>query len=277
MVSLIRFLNSLSFDTALGAVSFTIVVSYTLQIGINPSVYLALFVSVLSIYNIDHLIDSKRLKKGEKSIRHAFYQEHMYVLFAWQVVLLIVGSVTIFYIPVEVLWGGITFLLLLGVYFLVIFKFSYADFWWREVVVALGYTLAVALVPFLSMPPTFGMAHLWLIGLIFFIALSNLWVFAIYEVDIDQGQNHHSIARITNINNLEKMAGTIIGLTIMAIIGLTIYFNSLLLGGIFLLIESVYLILLKKQPYFKKAENYRLIGECVLILPGMLILLIYGF
>ncbi len=274
LVRLLRHLNTLSFDTALGAVSCVLVVGYALQIEINYSIYAALFISVLSIYNIDHLLDAIKLNGGAKSVRHAYYQKNSKALFFWQFILLAIGVVVIFYIPIKIFWVGVALLFSIAIYFLIIFRFTKTNLFLREVIVALGYTVAVCFVPIVSSDVYLSTNYFWLVAIMFLIALSNLWVFSIYDIKMDKNQKHHSMARNLNVSFMKNLVRGLVILTFLTTFGFAIYYKLWLIGSVLFFVEFIYLLLLEKQEYFHKNEKYRLVGEYILILPGA-ILLIY--
>lgn len=273
MVKFIRLFNILSFDTAFGALSFALIISYAQLLETNYFSFIALFISVLSIYNIDHLLDATKLKGRALSYRHGYYQRNIKALISWQILLTVVGIIVLFYIPVEVIvWGGVS-LLCIGIYFLVIFRLAQTNLIFREVIVALGYTLAVSFVPFVYQPIQYGLLYIVLVIIIFFIALTNLLVFSIYDIHLDKIHNHHSVARSITVSSMRVIIKIIIFIILIIIMIFTIVFNLWLLGASLILIELIYLVLLENQAYFKKNEYYRLIGEFVLILPGLMLLL----
>ncbi len=272
-MKLIRFFNTLNFDTALGAVSFVFSIAYFLQIEMDLTIYTALFISVLSIYNIDHLIDALKLKDTPKSYRHTFYQKHFKLLMYWQAILAVVGFIVLFYLPVLVLWAGLGLLIIITLYFWVIFNFTHINLFFREVIVAIGYTFAVAFVPFLSGEVHIKIGFIWMLVIVFLIALTNLWIFSMYDSEIDHSQNHHSIARSIKQINLQIMVRGVITLTFIAVVTFALFYEQWLLGSALFFVEVTYLLLLEKQSVFRKKEYYRIIGESILMLPGITILL----
>lgn len=272
MINLFRFFNTLSFDTALGAISFAYIISYTQQVEIDLSIYAALFVSVLSIYNIDHLIDAGMLQNDAKSYRHSFYQNHRKLLFLWQFILTGIGFTVLFYLPIQILWAGVSLLALIGIYFWIIFSFSKTSWILREVIVAFGYTTAVAFLPIFEFKLEFNLSFFWLFSIIFFIALCNLWVFSLFDIEIDKSQKHHSIARSVKPLHMKNLVRATAFITVVLTVAFTFYFSSFILGGALIITVLTYLILLENHAFFSKHEYYRLIGETVLVLPGALLL-----
>ncbi|MCF6359571.1 MAG: hypothetical protein L3J29_02275 [Cyclobacteriaceae bacterium] len=272
MIKLARFLNTLNIDTAFGAVSFVFIGSSIRNVETDPTIYLALAISVLSIYNLDHLFDAYRLKASHSSFRHSFYQRHFKILVIWQLILLIAGIWIIIYLPLQIVLFGTIMCCFIGLYFFIIFKFHHKNYFLREVIVAVGYAFSVAIIPFLASEEILDMEYYGLLLVIFFVALTNLWVFALYDYELDKSQNHHSIARLVQEKRLIPMAKIMIVITMIIII---FYFGSehyWILGGAFFIIELVYLVMLVNQRFFRKNDYYRLVGELVLVLPGFLLL-----
>lgn len=270
MIKLFRFLNTLSLDTALGAIA----VSYLISIATNSNpgwtTYAALFISVLAIYNFDHLIDALMLSEDGATFRHAFYQRHFIPLIYWQLVLIIVGLVVVFLLPYAILIAGLGMLAVMGVYFWLIFRALKRNLVYREALVAFGYTLAVSL-PSLFSAVAFSLHFIWMISMVFLIALTNLWVFSTYDSEIDLKENRHSIARSFQSAKLISFTRSIVALTLAIVVGYMLVYNEWLLAAILGLIELVYWWLLENKSRFMKGELYRLVGEAILILPGLVI------
>lgn len=268
MIKLFRFLNTLSLDTALGAVA----ISYLIGIAGNGvsgwATYSALFISVVAIYNFDHLIDALMLNQEGDTFRHAFYQRHFIPLVYWQLLLVIIGAFIVFKLPYVIVLAGVGMLAVIGLYFWLILRALQNNLVYREVLVALGYTLAVVL-PSLFSNPTLSLHFIWVILLVFLIALTNLWVFSIYDLPIDLKEKRHSIARSLQDTKLIFLTRLLILSTLLLIIGYGTFVSDWVLAAILILIEVVYWWLLEKKSWFIKGELYRLIGEAILILPGI--------
>jgi 4-hydroxybenzoate polyprenyltransferase len=273
LIKLIRFFNTLSFDTAFGAVSFVYIISCSQHLKVSFIIYIALLISVLSIYNIDHLLDAIKLDKKAESYRHYYYQKNFKVLIFWQLILLFFGVITLFYLPIEVIIGGIIMLLSMTIYFWIIFNGAKKNLIFREIIVAFGYVVAVSLIPFLDKIEQINLNYLWLLLIVFFIALSNLWIFSIYDFEVDHLQNHHSIARALKKRIILNLVRITVIFSIISTVGYAFYYNLWFMGGVLLFTEFIYLLLVEKQLYFSKNEYYRLVGEVVLILPGGFLLI----
>ncbi len=276
MLKHLRIINTLNIDTALGAVSFVFIVSSVRKVEVDIATYLALIVSVLSIYNLDHLIDAYWLKETKSSFRHLFYQKYFKALWVWQFLVLVAGVWLLFQLPLAVIYAGIAMGAAIGLYFLIIFNTRYKNYLLREVIIAAGYTFSVAFIPFTASQSMPKLDFYGLLLIIFLIALTNLWVFAVYDYEVDKAQNHHSIAMSVANKNLAKMAGAVVGLSLIIIGMYMLYFQFWILGMSLIAVELVYLMLLTNQSFYKKNEYYRIVGELVLILPGLALLVAYA-
>ena len=229
MTKQFRFFNTLNFDTALGAVAIASFVSSVSGHPVVWSSYVALLLSVLAIYNFDHLIDALMLKEDALTFRHSFYQRHFIALIYWQLFLVISGAVMVMFLPAQVLLAGIGMIFLMSIYFWLILKALKNNLIYREIFVALGYTMAVSIVPVFSTsiftPRLFGV-----VTIIFLIALSNLWVFAIYELEIDNTEHRHSIAKSISKRGFRNLTRVLIFVTV-ALIGVFSFYFSFWFAG----------------------------------------------
>ncbi len=270
-----KVLNTLNIDTALGAVSFVFIASFIRQVEVEASIYFSLFASVLFIYNLDHLIDAYKLKDENSSFRHSFYQRHFNLLVAWQIMLAIFNLWLLFLLPVQIIVAGLIMTLFMVLYFVLIFYSSANSYLLREVVVALGYTAAILIVPFASFQFDTSLGFYAFAICVFLIALTNLWVFAIYDLDVDKSQGHHSIANRVSKIQLVKLTKILIAITLGLLLGY-MYYVQWLIGLVLLVVELMYFLLLNYQSKFSKEELYRTVGEAILILPGLTVLLVYA-
>ncbi len=270
-----KVLNTLNIDTALGAVSFVFIASIIRQVEVETAIYFSLFASVLFIYNLDHLIDGYKLKNENSSYRHLFYQRHFNLLIGWQIVLTVFNVWLLLLLPVEVIIAGLVMALFMALYFFLIFNSSVNSYLLREVVVALGYTIALLIVPFANYQFNHSLSFYAFSILVFLIALTNLWVFSLYDLEVDKNQEHHSISRRVSRLHLIKLTKFIIVIVISLVIGYMFYADWLI-GGSLLVVEVVYLLLLLNESKFSNNELYRTVGEAILILPGLIVLTLYA-
>jgi len=260
----------------LGAVSIALLFSYTIGVTITFSVYVALFLSVLFIYNFDHLLDALKLSEDAKSFRHSFYQNYFKSLLIWQIVLGLAGVITIYFLPLNMILAGSCMLILMGLYFWLIFGHYRNNLIYREIFVALGYTCSISLASIFSANFMFQSSYGWLLVIVFLIAITNLWVFSIYDLAIDESENKHSIARSIKGSSFKNLIRATLYLTLILIVVFTIIFNFWAIGFSLFVVELTYLLLLEKQNSFYQEELYRLIGEAVLLFPALVIIIKYA-
>lgn len=234
--------------------------------------YAALFISVLAIYNFDHLLDALMTSEDAKTFRHHFYQQHFILLIFWQLILLLVGVFIILYLPVKIFLAGVAMICLMVIYFWLIFKSLKNNLIYRELFVAFGYTLAVALAPVFSEKATINAHFFHMLVIVYLIVLTNLYVFSIYEMDIDMEENRHSIARSIKKPQMLNLSRALIMISFGVIAGYTLLYGVWMLGVTLVAVQLIYWLILEKQHVFAKNELYRLIGEFILILPGIALL-----
>ena len=82
----------MNFDTALGAVITSLFIANYIGSVIPEIALFALFLTVLVIYNFDHLLDAKRVTRKASSARHSFYQQNLKALAIYQLFLLVMTN-----------------------------------------------------------------------------------------------------------------------------------------------------------------------------------------
>src|SRR4051812_41244064 len=109
---LYRFINIISLDVALGAVTGSAFFATVFHTSLLPQGLAALGISVWIIYSVDHLLDAYKLKNTASSERHQFHQKYLTQITVAVIFLVLVDIVLIFYVRPSVFNAG---LLLAGV------------------------------------------------------------------------------------------------------------------------------------------------------------------
>ncbi|MEM7658016.1 MAG: hypothetical protein AAF399_17960 [Bacteroidota bacterium] len=267
----------LSVDVALGALAGGSLAAWWTRQEMPILWWMALPVSVWVIYTLDHLLDAYRLKDQAHTDRHLFHHQHFRAIAAaWTLAFLTCVLVFPWWLPLPMIWfalgmGGLV-LIHLGLVKLIGDRISH--FFHKEIGVAVIYTAGVWGGP-LSLMTSGISVEIWLLLLQYFLlALINLLIFSTYEHDIDEIDGHTSFVRAIGTGGAQKLIG---GIVVMVVgIGIAFLWNSPRLTDAVLMqvILMSMLALLTWVAFapglFQTHERYRLWGDLVFLIPGVI-------
>lgn len=263
LVNLSKVIRWLSLDIALGGailISFVSGSIYSLSLPI--SVVISLVVAILMIYTADHLIDASRIKQPTMS-RHQFHKRHGKSLSIYLLLLGLIGSSLLFYLPKQLIYVGAIMALGCGLYLLVNHYLSRKGT--KELVVAVIYAGAMFLYPFSLID--FGFTDLLLLLELFFLAYSNLLIISFFEHQEDLDDETSSVAHV--IGNQKTLVFTLVLVLSNILLTVVLWSYSVAVPfQVFILCASlVYLIIVLFQRTFRAHERYRWASDLVFILP----------
>ncbi|MEO9476876.1 MAG: hypothetical protein ABJG41_15135 [Cyclobacteriaceae bacterium] len=262
-----KYFRWLSLDIVLGAIVFLAFLGQHYQIAISIHVYFALASAVWLIYTADHLLDSRKPAASE---RRLFHQSHFRILSVTSGVTLSLALLNVYFLPVEVIKAGAILSALCILYLTLVYFLR--SLWFKELLVAFGYAAGVFLGPF-SLSPNWELVDALLVVELAIVALINLLIFSVYDLEEDQKQGFGSIpnrmgmAASKRLINLLLLCSFTMTLLIAGISGSTnaiqaVYFMmSLVLGSVLWL-----------PGYYSANERFRLVGDAVFFLPVVFLL-----
>lgn len=258
---IIRFyktLQHLSIDIVIGAVVLLHFFSKPFEVDLDWTMYLVLGITVWLIYTADHLQDATRVMDSTRA-RYTFHLKYKALLIVAGSLMTIVATISLFFLPQEVLLLG-SLLFGLCVFYL-IFQSKLAPKGMKELYVSAIYALGILLAP-ISLSGSF-LIHPFVILII--LAFANLIIFSWFELEDDRKDSILSIATVLGKKGTEKL------ILIVASVGLSVG-----VAGIehapnhslyFIAALILYAILLLNPQWSKKNERYRLIGDGAFVLP----------
>ncbi|MEN8247805.1 MAG: hypothetical protein ABFS32_02645 [Bacteroidota bacterium] len=257
----------LNIDTAIGASITSMFIAQYLEVNIQLPALVALIITILLIYNFDHLIDANR--SGEKSLndRNRFYKDNKNALIGYEIILLVLLLAVSWYIPFEILLRGAILALFTALYFLLLFILLPQQFVFKELITAIVFMLGLFLIPVMELSEIINNRFLLLVVQIFLLALVNTFVISWYEYESDKQDAQPSIAIVVG-----KKA-----VYILSILGLILYlvtlFYSFIIGIYWIhiitleLMGSILFLSLVLNRYLVKNQAYRMVVDSIFIIP----------
>jgi 4-hydroxybenzoate polyprenyltransferase len=270
---LLQILQYLNLDIVAGALAAHLMAQKVSGVFIESSFhYFALGAAVFVIYSLDRLSDVDTIKGTPATPRHRFYYSYKKEVWMLTVLIsLIAGMGALWLLPMKmILFGSGLGLVALLYLWLVRTSGEYARKWLsKEVFVAVIYTAGIWGSVLLYHQDISW--HVWLMALAFLmIALQNLLLFSLNEIDADVAHGQRSIARSLGEEKIAKLltglfAGVIFLLAVVYVLG-----NSLNHPAVLLILGAMSTILYALFAFREKLRNnevYRMIGDGVFLLP----------
>ncbi len=276
------YFQALSLDVVLGSLVNTLLIANYLAVKIPYTVLFALASATWLIYTIDHLYDATKLKEKSSSFRHLFHFKNKKILIVVCFILLIINILNLFYLPVSILKIG--FYMSLGVlaYFFFLRLASGQPSLFKELSIALIYTVAIFLSPLILGINNWNVEVYLLFAEYFLLALINLLEFSLFDFTLDEKEQHSSLIRKLGVQNSTQLIGLLIGISFLLVIISTIflYYRSLNPVVFFyqiqlciFLMNGMLAIILLFPAFFAKNDSYRIFGDMVFLFPIFLFLL----
>ncbi|MCF8303051.1 MAG: hypothetical protein K9I94_07230 [Bacteroidales bacterium] len=278
-ISWIDKFHILSLDIALGTLGGGALAKTVTQVSLPLTYWIILPLTVWAIYTTDHLIDGLKVKENAKTLRHYFHYIHAKKLaVAGALSATIAISLAIAYFNILLIYFGLGLGMVVLLYFVVI-KISENKQYWlfqKEFTIAFAYTAGIWGAPVIIAHFNLNLIEWLMIGVFFLIALSNLLLFSWFEYDVDKNSNFKSFVRMIGKQNTTVILRYVFLTVLIVELTLTVkLFNDAgnTAPAIILLMMTVVLSTLFLAPkFFVKKHKYRFAGDCIFILPIMLLI-----
>lgn len=275
MLKIYKFFQILSLDVALGGALISASIGVLLGVEMPVTIPLALGIAIWLIYTSDHLVDAHKAKKSPLIERHSFHRQYFIPLVTSVGILSLIGVGVVLMLPVKTLiYGAILFLLVLC-YFAVILLFK--SFYLKELIVAFVYAAGIFLGPVSMMDVPVPDSLLLLLAQLFLLALLNLLLFSLFEIELDKIDNHPSLARKLGPQKSDTLVGglsvLLLALQVYFVIALRNHEQWLLFHWTFVCMHIILMILYWKKESCRKNSLFRMIGDGIFFLPGLYLLL----
>ena len=260
----------------MGAVASGGLVCYWLDVNMPGIWWLTLAISVWVIYTLDHLLDARRLGSSAHTDRHLFHHRFfMPISFAWGLLFLFCVGIVPFLIPEKLLLFG------LGMGVFVIFHLGMVRWvgdrtswlFHKELGVGMIYSLGIWGGPWVLHANNWVIESWGLLGQFFLLAMMNLLIFSMYELETDKLDGHTSFVRAIGKLHSRRL---IIGMGIaIATIGLGLLLNSdnnklWKIEIIYLIMLTALLIISENESVFRQNEYYRSMADGVFLFPALI-------
>ena len=277
MIKLFKYIQFLSLDVVAGALLSSAFVAKIFELDLSTPVLIGLGIAIWLIYTADHLMDAYRIKGRATNPRHAFHQRYFKAMIIISLVVFGLGICNIFYLPWNTVKIGSGLILFVGLYFLTTQLTKSKSVIHKEVSAALIYSFGIFAGP-ISLMNTFDQSFIFLFGQFFLIALLNLLIFPLYEIESDREDQMKSLVLKLGGERMKRIIHWAFGISlIMLLIGffyINPVANQMWLSGQWILFFMLLVLygLFMKPDTFRPYNLYRVFGDGIFFLPGLILL-----
>ncbi|UII22028.1 hypothetical protein [Fulvivirga ligni] len=267
MGRLYKYFNILSLDVALGATICSWFVAWFLKVELPLPVSLILGLTVWLIYSFDHLLDARQVQKPASSERHRFHQRYFKSISYISVIVLMIIAALIFILPIKtVVWGASIGALVLAYFILLHFikvQFRYQ----KEMLIAFLYAAGIMVGPLSIYEEIFNWNILIIYTQFVMLALSNLFIFSVFENEGDEQDGFPSIARNYKPQSIKLFLKYFLAvqLALAIILSFDMAFSWFQYTVMVMLLALVAIVWL--DSIFKVKNGYRWLGDAIFLFP----------
>lgn len=264
-----KVIRHLSIDVAIGASAMMALVAGYFHAEVEPIYFFLLSLMTWLIYTTDHLMDARNIPHEAHTPRHRFHQVHYKAILSTAIVGIFIFVALIPRQTEEMLIRmalGLSALILLYFLSLIWARITQFRFVLKELFIAACYTTGVSIVPIFHTFPLSAIHWLFLI-LIFFLALANLFLFSVREMQPDIIDNNPSAIRFLGLKNLRFLLQVILWLQLIGDGFLVSIGGDWQFPLLLILMNAVLMLLFYLPAPFRKNENYRVLGDGIFLIP----------
>jgi hypothetical protein len=260
-----RFLNLLSIDVAVGAAMGAAFFAHVLVVELFPQAFIVLGLTVWIIYTSDHLLDAWFLDKPASTPRHLLHQRHFKLLAFMVGIGLLIDVGLVLLIRRQLMVPGIVMSLMCAAYLALNRWLRYV----KEVVATLLYSAGV-LLPALALNQVLSVDQKQLIVQFVLIVFINMLLFAkmSYATDLSDKQN----SLFTTIGPRASdwlITGSFVALGIVMVLPSA---SDAWIKAVLAVMALTLLVIFLFPVYFRSEERYRLLGDSIFLLPGLVLI-----
>jgi len=256
-------LQWLSLDIVLGGAIFFVFVSKQFLHRLDIGSILSFTSAMWCVYTLDHLIDVRSINQTENE-RRLFFIKNERLLRLVLYVVLIIGLIAVFSISLQELFFGL--MLGIGIMGYLFFQRLIGRVGLKEVVIAGVYSIAifsqVLLFSTLETHTILIFFQLWM------IALLNLMIISIFELEDDTIEGFNSVATQLGKNGTRRLVSMLIFISLSFAVFRLFSFQDQTALQIFFILSSIILsIILMLPDYFRQNHYYRILADGIFFLP----------
>lgn len=259
--NLYKYFRWLSLDIVLGAIVFLAYLEKHFNLSISFHIYFELSAAIWIIYTTDHLIDSSRSIVSE---RRKFHRKNANKLIVVGSCVLMLALINVYFLPEDLIRNGS--MLAAGCVAYLTIVYYYRKLWFKELLVAFGYTCGIFLSPYTQIN-NFQTIDFLLAFQLFVVALINLVLFSYFDAENDKRDQFESLVSKIDLNISRRIIYGLSALSsIISVFGMV---NTQLFGIylVYFIMTGLLFSMLFLPAYLEKNERFRVMGDGVFFVP----------
>ncbi len=273
--SITGLLQAFSIDVVIGTLAMGMFAVKWCNVSLPVAWWFILGLSVWIIYTSDHLIDS--LKKKQKATIYRHRLHHLlknYLRILTFVLMAITILLSILYLDKKTILAGIGLGVLVIIYLLSITVANRKNsYFFKELFIAFIYVTGIWLMPIVHCHTNTTFSTIGMLLLFILLAISEGVIISLYERSLDISDSFQSFSTHFGRMKTKKFVLVLLIVALTGSLTLLVFFPEKIhaMGFLISAVMSVILLLLLYFPtFFTKRNAYRLVGELVFWLPGIL-------
>ncbi|TRX53672.1 hypothetical protein FNH22_20165 [Fulvivirga sp. M361] len=268
-----QYVNILSIDVVGGAVICSLALAHLFSVQMPLEVPLVLGLTVWVIYTFDRLMDVKKSTQILYSARHDFHNRYFRLLATGVVLALLLVLLLLFRLPeVTIVWGAIVGCSVL-IYFFMLHMLHIKWLLHKELMISIIYSAGLFIGPLSLYEGPLIEGHFVLFLHFVSIALLNLLIFSLYDVDFDLAAGFPSIVVIVGEARthilIQVLLFTAVGFLLLAGLLMPVPITLMvILGAMWLVLLFIYLL----RTHTALSHYYRWFGDGIFLFPLLYII-----
>jgi len=269
----------LSLDVVIGTLMTGVYISKLLNVSPSGWWYLILASTVWIIYTIDHLLDGLKGKDGQPVIfRHRYHFKHKKVLLVILTGLSVFTLVTgLLFLDKDIVIAGLILFAIIFSFFLIFWFFqkNISFFNQKELFIAIAYVAGITLAPYYWANSSLSTHQIILILVMVMLAWAEGILASWFDYENDIHDGHRSFTTAFGRKNTRYFLITL-HIVIFILLKINLLFTVNLFQFFAIIIEVLMntslLLMLMFPKSMKIYDRYRIFGEMVFWLPGLILL-----
>ncbi|MFT4522796.1 MAG: 4-hydroxybenzoate polyprenyltransferase [Bacteroidia bacterium] len=273
-----EFLNIFSIPVVLGSVSTAFFFGRYFNAQLSFTFYWVLASTVWLIYTADHLLDGNRLKERAVFLRHVIHHQHRSKFWPALAALAVFnGVISLLFLPRIILFSGAVLLALVFLYFIFTHFFKRLQGLIKEIFVAVGAVYGMVILP--GLHGNLDLKSSAIVVVMALLNLCNLLIFSYFDFEGDAKNNQLTSATGLGKEKSKVLIYNALGLA-FTLFTVYLFVATNKASGIvplvvsILLMLNVLLFLMQFEEKVAKKERYRLYGDLIFLIPGIVFLVL---
>lgn len=271
-IRIVRILRLFSIDIVFGTLASLLLSTKILDSEIQGITYLVLGLVVLLIYSFDHLIDGIKSKGDSPKFSNVFFYKHKKIIILLLVFcVLLILSLTTYFLPVAIIIPGLFFSFLMVIYFILHFSnyLIIKKFFIKELWISFIYAIVIWGIAFFTGDRNLQIEEYALFISFLLLVLSNVLIYSFYDY---KNGNRDTRMISGQLKKIRSLIYSCLFLAILLVILTAIFFHGEIIAVYFIMAGIAFMLFISIRFENSLASDsvYGIMADASFLLPGIL-------